>query len=521
MSDLVALVIGVSHYPGLANNWSIRQDRTVNDAIEVTRALVKRGVNPKKIKLLLSAKGNLPNDVAGVAPHPAQLQILQRFIGEEIFAEPFLGDRFLFFCSGHGVAAKDRQDTLLILSDSGVNQNTHFFKWLALEELRLQFQGMPQFSEQIFCVNACRTPQEWAMVGNYNKAYVQIQMFNRPKKAVSQTKILSARELASAPVQDLKDGFSNGFASAVVDCIKSGEWPPRAGEWSGRIKQAWKSTDATEPPTSSTPLFKRLVNARHDLDRGPQSLLAAKKLADASEWKDRQTDPTLWRSTVVDLHACDTDRLDFLVQRLSQTFFKPPTVIGGIRRVQRWPSREDSTDRRTRTLRGRLAYCLTDNSEQTDPNAIAKELAAVRKGMRVAYVQISGPCDADLDRDLIGNMLTFWQEIIHASTTRTPSVNTLPLLLIGHEDPEPTEGPSPIDTTMFYREESLDEEDPRRLRRVRGFEIYDWLAPIIPKDDPQRADVETELSRALGVALVDDIHARMKQIVDVVSELAK
>jgi len=38
--------------------------------------------------------------------------------GEQLGEAPFVGDRFLFFCSGHGVAAEKGKGTLIVASDS-------------------------------------------------------------------------------------------------------------------------------------------------------------------------------------------------------------------------------------------------------------------------------------------------------------------------------------------------------------------------------------------------------------------
>ena len=48
MTDLVALIVGISHYPELPESWHVQGDRTAHDAIEVTRALVARGADPKR-----------------------------------------------------------------------------------------------------------------------------------------------------------------------------------------------------------------------------------------------------------------------------------------------------------------------------------------------------------------------------------------------------------------------------------------------------------------------------------------
>ena len=89
MTDLVALVIGVSAYPKLPAAWSVRGDRTVRDAIAVTEALVQRGVDPKKIKLLLSPAAGMPAEVAGVVPERMHRTALEDFLGEQLGGEGF------------------------------------------------------------------------------------------------------------------------------------------------------------------------------------------------------------------------------------------------------------------------------------------------------------------------------------------------------------------------------------------------------------------------------------------------
>jgi hypothetical protein len=517
MEDTVALIIGVSFYPDLASNWNVRQNRTANDAVEVTAALVKRGVDPRKIKLFLTPQGRLPKSVAGVVPQLAEKNKVEDFITKELVRPPYSSGRFFFFCSGHGVAAKGRQDTHLILSDSDIVDKKHVFRSLAIERLRIQLQGMGGLSEQLFCINSCRTPQEWAMTGEYNHLEVQPLTRGHYTTPVSQSAFFAAKELTKAPVQDLASGHSNGFAAAIVDCINSAAWPPDPDEWNARLKTAWPPTVPSGLPGSNSQLFKRLEIARYDLDRDEQSKLAEKKLDDATRWALRSTEPDLWRSTVIDLHACDTDCLDFLVQRLSNTVFKE--AIGRVRRVTDWPSREDPIDLRQHAIRSYLSYCLIDDPDQINPATVVQRLLNSPKGPRVAYVQIKGPCHQNSDPALIASMLGFWKEIIGLAAEKRLAI--LPLLLIGHVDPEPTgERTSLIDTTTFYRSMRLPDADVRRLSKVKGHEVEQWLEVIIPKTHPQRADVERQIARALDVKFIQKIDARMERIFDAVGSLA-
>jgi hypothetical protein len=518
MTDLVALIIGISRYPKLAETWNIRGDRTANDAIAVTKALVEqRQVDPDKIRLLLSTGAPMPADVAGVVPQLARKENLEAFISQELGEAPFVGDQFLFFCSGHGVAAEKQQETLIVSSDSFVRQNKNMFICLAVEELRAQLQGMPQFADQIFCINSCRTPQEWAVTGGDEVNRVMTVQLDRPEQPVTQARFFSARELYPAPVEDRNDGYSNGFGKAVVECITSAEWPPRASDWSWRLKEAWDSTEVSGVHGADSYLFKRLEKTRYDLDRGRQRKLAELALKQVEKWSDRRDDASLWQSTLIDLHACTTDCLGMLLERLEKTVFAGKPVISGIQRAGRWPDRSRAPDKRKRDLREELAYCLIDN-RTTNPIDVVDGLFELGAGTRVAYIEIEGPCDDEKDRPLVADMVAFWQEIIGAAAKRVPSLRYLPLLLVGHNDPEPPAGGAPaIDTTRFYHDDVLVEDHERRLGRIRGVDVHSWLDPIIPRSDLRRVDVERELARALGVQFIDDIDARMRQILTVVN----
>jgi hypothetical protein len=380
---------------------------------------------------------------------------------------------------------------------------------------------MPDFAEQMFCINACRTPQEWAITGQDEIVRVTIVQDTRPENPVPQARFFSANELTPAPVEDLPEGYSNGFAKALVECIGMSEWPPRAGEWRWRLKTAWKSTEIFGVPDTDSYLFKRLEGARHDLDRSRQRKLAEVALKRAEKWSDRRDDAVLWQSTLIDLHACRTDCLDLLLRRLEQTVFTSKIAMGGLHRAGRWPDRSRALERRKRELREELAYCLTDDRTMTDPKELVDELATLGAGARVVYIEIDGPCEDDKDRPLVADMIAFWQNIIRAAATRVPALPYLPILLVGHIDPEPVAGVLPaIDTTRYYREDALVEDHERRLNRIRGADIHSWLDAIIPETDSRRVDIEDELARALGVQFIDDIDSRMRQILTVVNERA-
>jgi hypothetical protein len=517
MTDLVALVIGVSAYPKLPAAWSVRGDRTVRDAIAVTEALVQRGVDPKKIKLLLSPAAGMPAEVAGVVPERMHRTALEDFLGEQLGRGDFAGDQFFFFCSGHGVAALEHKETLIVSPDSYLMDGKTVFFCLPVEKLQIQLEGMPAFADQIFCINACRTPQEWAMTGEDQVRPVLTLIRARPEKPIPQARFFSAKELTPAPVEELAEGYSNGFAKALVECIGSTVWPPRASDWSWRLEKAWSATDASGVHGGGLKLFKKLDDARYDLDRDKQHTLADTALKLAGKWRDRRDNAGLWQSTLIDLHACPTDRLGMLLQRLERTVFKD--AIGKIRLASRWPDRTRSPERRKRDLREQLAFCLVDDSSITEPKDIADELFHLGNGARVTYIEIDGPCDDDKDRPLVEDMVTFWRQIIGAAAKGARSLSHLPILLVGHNNPELTAGTlSTVDTTRFYRDEALTEDNERRLNRIRGPDVHRWLDPIISRENPGRGDVERALARGLGVRFVDDIDARMDHILNFVNQ---
>lgn len=518
MSDIVALVLGISHYPDLPGEWNVSQDCTSHDAIAVTRALVNRGVKPTRIKLLLGARTNLPITVGGVAPGKLKEDVLKHFICRELGEGEFVGDRFFFFCSGHGVTAEKQQETLIVLPDSFVVRNNgKMFNCLAIEQLRAQLQGMPQFAEQIFCINACRTPQEWSVTGKDEVSRVQTLQLDRPRVPVVQARFFSSEELAPTPVEGLEGGYSNGFSKAVVECIEEADWPPQPRDWRWRLKRAWEPTDVLGVRGGDPDLFKLLEKARYQLDRGRQHKLAEGALKRAQKWADRRNEPDLWRGTVLDLHAFEADCLDILLWRLEETVFTEKIAIGGVRRVSRWPKRGDPAERRKRDLREELAYCLTEDRIVIDPVAIVEELAALGPGARVVYVEIDGPCDGVADRPLVDDMVAFWRGIIDVAAKRVPALPYLPLLLIGHVDPD-LRASEAIDTTLFYHNDTLADEHERRLCKVRGVDVRSWLDPVIRRDHPRRVDIESELARALRVQLIEDIDVRMREIITAVNK---
>jgi hypothetical protein len=526
MADLVALIVGIAHYPDLPDTWHVQQDRTAKDAIAVTEALVARGADPKKIKLLLSMKAERPADVAGVVPENPDKEILEDFIRKQLGKKaPFVGSQFLFFCSGHGASAEKQAETLIITSDSfAAEVNKRVFNCLGIEQLRTQLQGMPQFSDQLFCVNACRTPAEWAITGDDEVEPIATLALQRASM-VSQARFFAAGELEPSPVEGISpDGFSNGFAEALVNCIREGEWPPRAGDWELRLRNKWPATwsDGVHGPDRF--LFTRLYDARHQIDRQRQHKLVQAALDRARTWNERRgADPgDLWRTTLIDLHACTADCLDLLMTNLENIIFTDKIVAGGVQRVAQWPRHDQDAGRREKELIGEVSYCLAEDRDLTDSGNIVEAVAALAPGMRVVYVEIDGPCKTE-DEGLINAMIRFWQGIIAEAHKRGTRVPCLPLLLVGHVDPDPrADAPPLIDATRFYHPDVLAEGHERRLNLVAGNHLLTWIKGIVPDGDLRRPDLEMEIARALGGRVLDGIGpVRMGKIIEVVDERAR
>ena len=523
MNDFVALVVGIAHYPKLPG-WDVPGDRTANDAVAVTRELIARGAEPQKIKLLLSAQKNLPTHISGVSWHPAEKEVLEKFITEELGNPPFDGRRFFLFCSGHGISAEGRPETLIITADSSTPMpNKRVFRCLGIEQLRVQLQGMPQFSEQLFCINACRTPAEWTTTRDDQIFLVQTLTFPRIGR-IRQPRFFSAPDLEPAPVEDSGKEFSNGFVETVANCIKLAEWPPGDHQWNMLLHVDWPATQSFDIRGLDPYVFKRLYDARYRIDRQRQSVLVDAALKHIQKWNELlpETGPAdLWRTTFIDLHACAADRLDVLMQYLEDNVFTDRVVVGGVQRVDRWPARKQEAGRREKQLIGELTYCLTENRRLTDPGKIIQAVAEFAPGVRVVFVEVDGPCEAE-DEELIKAMLNFWQSVIAAALERGTRVPCLPLLLVGHVDPNPREdAPRAIDVTRFYHPDVLDESDERRLSLVRGTHLHKWLDEIIPKQNLIRGDVERELAQGLGNKMIEDVAVRMGPIIDFVNARAR
>jgi hypothetical protein len=337
MTDLVALIVGVAYYPDLPG-WNVADDRSARDAIAIATALRQRGVPKEKIKLLVSAARDVGPDVEGVRVEPAQREHVEKFITRELGQPPFDGTRFLLFWSGHGVEAGGRPEPLVITADSFKTANARrVFYRLGIDSFRAQLQGMPFFRQQLFCVNACRTPEEWSITANDEDHSIHTLRYPR-SDLVRQTRFYAAEELKPVPVKTGPDGLSNAFAACIRDCIAESEWPPQETDWLQRLKAAWGPLWWAGVSEVNATAFKRLRDQLRTIDRRGQRGLVDKAFRTVLERQRSGTATGTIVSTVIDLHACTADRLDILITRLEEDVFRDRFVPEGIQRVKRWPA---------------------------------------------------------------------------------------------------------------------------------------------------------------------------------------
>jgi hypothetical protein len=494
MDDLVALIVGASAYK--VPDWNIRDDRTAEDAVAVAAALRRRRVPIDKIKLFVSHAAPLRHTV-DVPAEPLTSAALERFITQELGQPPFDGRRFLLFWSGHGVGT---DEPLVIVADSFKTATAkRRFYCLGINGLCAQLQGMPAFQEQLFCTNACQIPAEWSITPQDDKHPIQPLEYPR-SLAIRQARFSAVRALEAAPVQDRPDKLSNGFAQAVCDCIDKGSWPPRDIEWHYILKAAWPAFDPDGPHQREIDAFRQLWSHVDTINRDDQQLLVYDAFTQALEWKKHHplgvsgTDAdALWQRTVIDLHARNTDLLDRLMERLRKEVFDPKYVPDHIGRIK-WPDRELQFESRKQKLLRDLNYYLDDIL--TD---------AIPPGQRtmVVYVQIKGPC-TPADEPLIREMLAFWEKAIRAALKRGNLGPCLPLLLVGHDDPEPAQGAaSPPDMTSLYHGAVLNPDDEHRLNLIQGGHLQTWLNEATQKDRWLKGvmDVDGAFGRSLEAAL--------------------
>jgi hypothetical protein len=394
------------------------------------------------------------------------------------------------------------------------------FNCLGIEALRAQLQGLDIFSEQFFCINACRTPAEWAITSND-----QIEMVGTLGKArfhkLTQARFFAADELEAAPVEATSAcGFSNGFAEAVAGCIEKLPWPPRAGDWQLQLHNQWPNTKSDGIAGLDRFAFKQLYDDRHSIDRTRQHKLVKRIVDDARTWNSHRTaEPgDLWRSTIIDLHARTADCLDMLMHSLENSIFTEQIVAGGIQRADRWPARDQDIRDRERALTEELTYCLVEDSSLVGSKMI-DALVDLTTTTRVVYIEIDGPCEP-IDEQLIASMLGFWRNVVnelHILGTRVPH---LPLLLIGHIEPD-SAGPQSIDTTRYYHSALLRSSDERRLNLIEGDHLFKWVRRVFPDGDLRRPGVERELALALGSNRIERVSdVSLLTVVDAVEKRA-
>ncbi|UPJ53420.1 hypothetical protein IVB30_20150 [Bradyrhizobium sp. 200] len=518
MEDFVALVVGISRYPRLPG-WDIANDCTANDAIEVVTSLRNRGVPASKIKLLLSSTAP-PAEVLGVRVHVASKSVLEDFFGMEVGIPPFTGKRFFFFWSGHGAEAQRTSEPLVITADSFKREDgpKRMFRCVPIDQIRTRLSGMSNFSEQIFCINACRTPIEWSLTPNDDTVLLDPGT-SRRTGTVKQAAFFAVPGTKAAPVDKAAAQFSNGFARAIQQCIDKGQWPPDHGDWYYRLKAVWPTLWSPGAHSIGPEQFERLKNQIRKIDREDQLTLVTDKLTQLS--KDVDRDKIGWRTTVLDLHSCTSDCLTLFMTHLEPAIIKNGMAGEGIQRMNGWPEQRLSLQNRRLQLIGELTLRLTGSRNSKSLEQIVEALAQMREVVRVVYVEIKGPYSED-DRSLVESMLKFWQEVIASAATsdRRP---TLPLLIVGHVDPDANApGVIQIDTETFYPEVGPLEALGRRLNMVKGAHLRRWLDMVTPAEsNPWRDDLESEIVRELGGALIEEIpDIRMATIVNLVTTRA-
>jgi hypothetical protein len=521
MDDFVALIVGVAYYPRLPG-WDITEDRTANDAIAVTTALRRRGVPKEKIKLLVSGK-NLPPIVEDVRVEPADGPILAKFITEELGEPPFVGKRFLLFWSGHGVEAQGNSEPLVITADSFQRADgRRLFHCLGINRFRTQLQGMA-FTQQLFCINACRTPAEWSITANDEPPDI-IRTLERNVRSGEprQAQFFATRELRPVPVNSGPDGLSNAFVMAICDCIANGEWPPRETGWLHRVRAAWPESWLEGVLDVDAAAFILLSNSKRVIDRRDQKTLVDGALRRVRKWKQQPLsmanldEQTALETTLIDLHACTADRLDLLMHRLEEEVFKPELVPQGVQRANKWPDRNTSFDMRKQYLFKELTFRLTDYRNLKSVQQIVDEIPTPLDYVRVVFIEIDGPCTREEDGPLVVHLRKFWHDILREVLKRGSGGPCLPLLLIGHVDPEVAGGaPLPLDTTSFYHNVVLDPTNERRLNLVRGDHLRTWLNDIVPAERfAGRGELERVLATALGCPQIEGVTVRMNRVVD-------
>jgi hypothetical protein len=267
--------------------------------------------------------------------------------------------------------------------------------------------------------------------------------------------------------------------------------------------------------------FMKLKKEIRAIDRDEQRSLVESALKQAVRWKKERgptaADHQMWKKTVIDLHATSADRLDLFITKL-EAELKKKAAPSGIQRIKRWPNRNLSLPDREKELIHELTYRLTDDYNVEAIKEIVDRMNSLGGRSRIVFVDIDGPCTAD-DGPLVSTMLDFWQKLLTETLSRAVKRPHLPLLLVGHVDPEPPSGaPMSIDTTTFYHASALDTTHERRLSLIYGHHLYGWLDEVVPADRyDARYALEEEIARGLGARLIEDIPGtRMKCIIDLI-----
>jgi hypothetical protein len=521
MDDFVAVVVGVANYEGL-KGWNVPQDRTAKDAIAITEALRNRQLPAEQIKLFISMQAKVPAEVMGVPVTPASREQISDFLVGDFKRPPFSGKdkTLLFFCSGHGFIVG--AEPCLILADSKpavTSQAT--YRCLGIDQLRTQLLGM-RFTRQILCVNTCQVPAEWSPPGK--PSFVDTSA-DRRLPGIQQVRFLAAPEMQTAPVESRGDGLSNGFAAAVRACIDKYDWPPNPVDWDVALRGEWGDLVTSGLHGVGQSKFKILRDGIRKIDRTKQLKLASKSLEFARNWATNQknaTEPDVVLSTLLDLHAVTSDELTILVGRLDEELIKPNgDIVSGGLGYAKWPEAGLTAAERKRVLFQSLAEQLVDNETLDSAEKIVAALADLGGCVRIVFIEIKGPC-SDSDRALILEMISFWKDIIARLMALKTRVSTVPLLIVGHVNPDPAAGAAILDTASYYHAAVPPPGDKRRLSEIQWDELVAWLDEVLPKSrHPGRSDLDAVIAQELGAELMQRVQpVRMAKIVNVVTRRA-
>lgn len=515
MEPLSALIIGISSYHDL-DGWNVADNRTGRDAIALAESLCDKGVPAANIKLFLSMGRDTPAQVRGIPVEPATWEKLSNFIIGDFNRSAFAASNLLFFCSGHGFLVE--MEPCLILADSKPAVTAQAtYRCLGLDKFRHQLMGMG-FGRQILCVNTCQVPSEWSPPGR--PTFVDTSP-GIPGKGIQQVRFLAAPEMLTAPVETRDDGLSNGFAAAVKFCIEKYELPPNASDWDAALRDKWGPLVTLGLHGADQSKFKILRDNILKLDRKKQFDFVSDALRTARDWDARQglLLASLVPRTLLDLHALSSDQLSYLISRLQDDLFNnaiDKKIAGGLATAV-WPATGVIEDRK-RDLFKNLAEALVGNDELEGAENVAEELAAMGDCIVAVYLEVEG-CTAQ-DGELVKELLAFWNKILVYLLSK--SSPTLPLLIVGHINPDPSPGQNTIDTASYYHQPTLSAADKRRLTEIRWQELLQWLEDAMPRArHPGRGDLDSAIAKALGASAVQSLRPfRMVTLIDFVTKRA-